>query len=210
PARHRRPKAILETPHRRRIADIDFVVLQRTDIDHAEWTWHEQLRQRWRLVAHLHVHANVAGRWTIAKPVVKRRLQIDARRDWEIARRRDDLRRLDAAEMIAERFLKARFEEPAQHGAAPGAGMVTLASFIDTSVRQSGVSARSMTRPTIRLRPTSRTAAGRGRTDRFRATVHGRRWAHQPAPRQVGRAPHTRHTPCASDARQAGRRSACV
>ncbi len=103
----RQPQAVLETARRHRIADLDFIVLQGTDIDRTERTWNQQLRQRWRLVAHLRVHAKLAGRRTIAKPVVKRQLKIDARRHGEIARGGDDLRRLDAAEMLVQSLLKA-------------------------------------------------------------------------------------------------------
>jgi hypothetical protein len=82
-------------------------MLQRADIDDAEWTGHKQLRQRRRFVAHLRVHAKLTGGRAVAEPGVEGRLEIDARRYREIARRSDKLRRLEATEMPGEGFLKA-------------------------------------------------------------------------------------------------------
>lgn len=52
----RQPEPVLEAADRQLVADVHFVVLQRSEVG-LEWAWRQEVRERRRLVAHLRVDA---------------------------------------------------------------------------------------------------------------------------------------------------------
>src|SRR5437762_7544720 len=68
----------------------------------------EQVGQRHGLVAHLRVDPEELRAGSASKQFIERRLDVDARRDRELARRCDDLARRRVSEVLAQGLSQAR------------------------------------------------------------------------------------------------------